>query len=104
MGYLVEQGATVLCSHAGQASAAQTATGVKLSNRSAILLPAPWTVAGCPLPTNAGGPCVSATWTTGTTRVTSQRQPLVIQGGSATCTPTGVPLTVTVTQVLVKAT
>jgi hypothetical protein len=31
-------------------------------------------------------------------------QPLVIQGGTATCAPTGVPLTVSVVQPRVKAT
>jgi hypothetical protein len=40
----------------------------------------------------------------GTTRVTSMGQPLVIQGGTATCVPTGVPLTVTAVQPRVKAT
>jgi hypothetical protein len=40
----------------------------------------------------------------GTTRVTSNGQPLVIQGGSAVCAPTGVPLTITTVQPRVKAT
>ena len=31
-------------------------------------------------------------WTSGTVRVTSMGQPLVVQGGTATCAPTGVPL------------
>jgi hypothetical protein len=42
-------------------------------------------------------------WTAGTVRVRSSGQPLVIQGGTATCAPTGVPLQVTVTQVRVQA-
>jgi hypothetical protein len=104
MAFLVEQGATVLCGHAGQASATVANPRVKLSNRSAVSLSPPWTVSGCPLPPNAGGPCVTASWTSGTTRVRSQGQPLVLQGGSATCTPTGVPLTVVVTQIRVRAT
>jgi hypothetical protein len=103
MGYLVQQGATVLCAHGGQAQPTTPSPRVKLGGQPAIALPAPWTVGGCSLPPQAGGPCVTASWTAGTTRVTSSGQPLVIQGGSASCTPTGTPLSVTVTQVRVKA-
>jgi hypothetical protein len=104
VGLLVQQGATVLCAHGGQASPTATAPRVTLSDRSAVTQPPPWTVSGCPLPTNAGGPCVTATWTSGTRRVRTQGQSLVVQDGGATCTPTGVPLTVTVTQTRVRAT
>ena len=104
MGQLVQQGATVLCAHAGQAKPTVTAPRVKLGGNAAVLLPSPWTVSGCALPPNAGGPCASATWTVGTTRVRSTGQPLVIQGGQATCVPTGVPLTVVSAQLRVKAT
>ena len=103
MPLLVQQGATVLCAHGGQARPAAPSPRVRLGGAAALLLPTPWTVAGCPLPPNAGGPCATATWTTGTTRATSTGQPLVVQGGSATCAPTGVPLTVTVCQVRVRA-
>jgi len=41
----------------------------------------------------------AAQWTVGTTRVTSNGQPLVISTGSATCTPTGVPLLTVSSQV-----
>jgi hypothetical protein len=104
VGYLVQQGATVICAHGGQARPATPAPRVKLSNQAAVALPPPWTVSGCALPPNAGGPCATATWSVGTTRVTSMGQPLVIQGGTASCVPTGVPLTVVVAQVRVKAT
>lgn len=104
MGFLVQEGATVLCAHGGQARPTVTSPRVSLSDNAAILLPPPWTISGCPLPTNAGGPCVTATWTRGTSRVRAQSQPLVVQDGNATCTPTGVPLTVVVTQIRVRAT
>jgi hypothetical protein len=102
-GHLVQQGATVICGHAGQAKPNATNARVKLAGQAAVSLTAPWQVSGCSLPPNAGGPCASAQWTAGTVRVTSQGQPLVIQGGSATCVPTGVPLTVTVAQMRVTA-
>lgn len=103
MPFLVQQGATTACRHGGQAQPTAPAPRVRLSGQNAVALPAPWTVAGCPLPPNAGGPCTAAIWTTGTVRVTTLGQPLVLQGGSATCVPTGVPLTVAAVQVRVSA-
>lgn len=102
-GTLVQQGASVLCSHGGQAGPTVPNPRVRLGGASAVSLGAPWTVAGCPLPPNAGGPCVTAAWSSGTVRVRSMGRPLVVQGGTATCTPTGVPTQVVVTQVRVRA-
>lgn len=102
-GFLAHQGATVLCAHAGQAQPTAPNPRVTVGGQATVTLSTPYTVAGCPLPPNAGGPCVTGQWTAGSTRVTSLGQPLVIQGGSATCTPTGVPLMVTVVQARVTA-
>lgn len=103
-GPLVQQGATVLCSHGGQAQPTVSNPRVRLGGAPALNLPAPWTVAGCPLPPNAGGPCLTATWTMGTVRVTSLGQPLVLATGTATCAPTAVPLLPVVVQPRVQAT
>ncbi|MBI4939648.1 MAG: hypothetical protein HY830_02740 [Actinobacteria bacterium] len=102
-GTLVQHGASVLCTHGGQASPTAPNPRVRLGGASAVSLTPPWTVAGCPFPPNSGGPCVTAMWTAGTVRVTSMRQPLVVRSGSATCTPTAVPLQVAATQVRVTA-
>jgi hypothetical protein len=102
-GFLAHQGATVICAHAGQAQPTAPNPRVSVGGQATVTTSTPYTVTGCPLPPNAGGPCVTAQWTTGTVRVTSMGQPLVIQGGSATCVPTGVPLTVTVVQPRVSA-
>ena len=102
-GKLAHQGATVLCSHGGQAQPTATDPRVTLSGQAAVQLTTPYTVTGWPLPPSAGGPCTSATWTAGTVRVRSLGQPLVIQGGTATCIPTGVPLQVSVVQPRVEA-
>ena len=104
MAQLVQQGAIVQCSHAGQASPTAANPRVKLSGSAAVLLAPPWTVAACPFPPNSGGPCVTASWTIGTVRVTSMGQPLVLSSGAATCVPTGVPLRVVATQMRVSAT
>jgi hypothetical protein len=104
VGALVQQGATVQCAHGGQAQPSTPAPRVSLAGQKAVALPSPWTVSGCTLPPQAGGPCATATWTSGTVRVTTSGQPLVVQGGSATCVPTGTPLTVASAQTRVTAT
>jgi hypothetical protein len=100
-GLLLHVGATVQCAHAGQATPTAPNPRVTVGGQPTVTLSAPWTIAGCPLPSTAGGPCVTAQWTVGTTRVTSNGQPLVISTGAATCTPTGVPLLTVASQVKV---
>lgn len=76
---------------------------VTLDTMPSCLLSDPWTIAGCPGVPPSIPPCATAQWTTGTTRVTSFGQPLVVQGGEATCVPTGTSLFPTVTQLRVAA-
>ncbi|MGH7062539.1 MAG: hypothetical protein ACREET_00525 [Stellaceae bacterium] len=102
-GLMLHVGATVLCAHAGQAQPTAPNPRVTLSGQPSVLLTAPYVVAGCPLPPVAGGPCVSAQWITGTLRVTSNGQPLLIQTSQAICAPTGTPLLPVVMQTRVTA-
>jgi len=102
-GFLVHVGATVLCSHGGQAQPTAPNSRVLVSGQPTVLLTSPYAIAGCGLPPTAGGPCVTAQWVTGTTRVLSSGQPLLVQSGQAICAPTGVPLLVVVTQTRVSA-
>ncbi len=105
-GFLVQVGATVLCSHGGQAQPTVPNTRVTVSGQPTVTIAAPFVVAGCalPPPPTANGPCVTAQWTSGSTRVTSDGQPLVVQSSQAVCVPTGTPLLITVTQTRVTAT
>lgn len=103
-GSLCTTASTAICAHGGQAQATAPAVRVRAAGSPAVLATAPWTIAGCPFPPNSGGPCVTAMWSTSTVRVRSSGQPLVISTGSATCAPTGVPLTVLVAQPRVRAT
>lgn len=104
-GPLIQQGATVLCVHGGQAMAAVPNPRVTVSGAPASLISAQWTIAGCPgIPPSGIPPCVSAQWLTGTTRVTSNGQPLVVVTGEATCAPNGTPLVPVVTQLRVTVT
>jgi hypothetical protein len=91
-GFLLHQGATVLCSHAGQATPSAPNLRVLVSNQPTVLLSAPWIIAGCPLVPPPLPPCVSAQWILGTLRVTSLGQPLVVQSGTAISIPNGTPL------------
>lgn len=105
-GFLVHVGATVLCSHGGQAQPTTPNARVLVNGTPTALITAPYVVAGCtfPPPPAANGPCITAQWTTGTTRVLSNGQPLVVQSSTAICAPTGTPLMITVTQTRVTAT
>lgn len=105
-GLLVHVGAQVMCSHAGQAQPTVPNPRVTVSGQATVLLSSIYTVAGCtfPPPPAANGPCVTGQWLTGTTRVTSNSQPLVVNAGTSICTPTGTPLIAAVTQTRVTAT
>jgi len=102
-GFLLHQGATVLCSHAGQATPSAPNPRVMVSNRPTVLLSAPWIIAGCPLVPPPLPPCVSAQWIMGTVRVTSLGQPLVVQSGVAISIPNGTPLLPVLMQTRVSA-
>lgn len=103
-GFLIQTGAMVLCSHAGQAMATASNPSVLLSGQPSVLLSAPWVVAGCPLVPPPLPPCVTAQWVMGTTRVTSNGQPLVVSTGQALTIPNGTPLLPVLVQTRVMAT
>jgi hypothetical protein len=104
-GFLLHVGATVLCSHGGQAQPTVPNPRVLVSGQPTVLLATPYVVAGCvlPPPPAANGPCVTAQWLVGTTRVLSNGQPLLVQTSQAICAPTGTPLIIVVTQPRVTA-
>lgn len=104
-GPLLHVGATVMCSHAGQAQATAPNPRVMVSGMPTVALPGPWMVAGCalPPPATANGPCVTAQFVTSATRVTSNAQPLLLLDSQAICTPTGTPLLIVATQTRVIA-
>jgi hypothetical protein len=99
-GFLVHVGATVMCAHGGQAQPTAPNPQVTVSGQPTVTIAAPYVVAGCalPPPPAANGPCVSAQWLVGSTRVTSNGQPLVVFSSQAICAPSGTPLLITVTQ------
>jgi hypothetical protein len=69
-----------------------------VSGQPVTTLSSPYVIAGCPFPPASGGPCATAQWVVGATRVLAGGVPVVVQSGMAVCAPTGVPLTVLVVQ------
>ena len=103
-GFLLHVGATVLCAHGGQATPTVPNPRLTLMGQPSVTVSGPYVIAGCPLVPPPLPPCVTAQWMVGTVRVTSNGQPLVVQSGTAVCTPTGTPLMPVVQQTRVMAT
>ncbi|MEO8809407.1 MAG: hypothetical protein ABI386_04085 [Rhodanobacter sp.] len=104
-GFLIHVGASVLCSHLGQAQASASNPRVKVSGQPTVMMAGLWTITGCvlPPPSAANGPCVSAQFVTAATRVTSNGQPLLLFDSQAICAPTGTPLLIVASQTRVTA-
>jgi hypothetical protein len=104
-GPILHMGATVMCSHGGQATPTVPSPRVTVMGMPIATIAAPYAVAGCAFaPPIGNGPCVTGQWTVGAVRVTSEGQPVVVMTGLAICTPTGTPLLPVVAQTRVIAT
>jgi len=103
-GTLVHLGATVLCSHSGQATPLAVNPRVLVGGTPVATLSSPYVVAGCALTGTSAPPCVSAQWITGATRVLAGGVPVLLNLGQSVCTPTGTPLLVVTTQTRVTGT
>lgn len=92
-GPLLHLGATVLCSHGGQAMPSAPNPRVLVSGQPVATMAAPYLVAGCAfVPPGGNGPCVTAQWMVAATRVLVGGVPAVLLDSQALCTPTGTPL------------
>ena len=105
-GFLLHTGATVLCSHGGQATPVVSNPRVTVGGQPVVTLPGTYTVAGCalPPPPTATGPCVTGQWISAATRVRAGGQPLLLADSQSVCAPSGTPLIVVATQVRVRGT
>jgi hypothetical protein len=105
-GFLLHQGATVLCAHAGQAQPMVVNPRVTVSGMPTVFLSSPYVIAGCalPPPPAANGPCVTAQFIAGSVRILSNGQPLLLFDSQAICVPTGTPTMTMVTQTRVTGT
>jgi hypothetical protein len=102
-GPLLHIGAQVNCSHLGPALPGAPNARVLVSGQPTVVQPTQYAITGCSL-ASSGSPCVTGTWTSAATRVTSNGQPLVIATGISTCVPNATPLLVVSSQTRVIAT
>ena len=101
-GYLLHLGATVLCSHGGQAQPTSPNPRVLVGGQPVVTQAAPYAIAGCPFIPPAAGPCVTAQWVSGALRVRAGGLPVLLQDSQAICAPTGTPLLVVMSQFRVR--
>ncbi len=92
-GPILHLGATVTCSHGGQALPTTPFARVLVSGQPVVTQASPYTVAGCGfVPPGGNGPCVTATFVTAAVRVLAGGVPVVLQDSISTCVPTATPL------------
>lgn len=103
-GFLLHQGASVLCLHGGQAQATAPNPRVKVMGQMVVTQSTPHSVAGCPFTTPAGNPmpCITAQWVTAATRVRVGGAPVLLQDSQAICAPNGTGVIVVMTQTRVR--
>jgi len=99
-GFLLHLGATITCSHAGQAIPIAPNPRVLVSGQPVVPFTSTYGIIGCtlPPPPAANGPCVTAQYVTSATRVFVSGVPVLLVDSQALCTPTGTPLIPLVTQ------
>lgn len=104
-GFVLHQGAAVICMHGGQAQATVPSPRVRVSGQPVATQPAPWTIAGCPFVQGSTPmPCVTAQWVSAATRVRASGMPVLLQDSQAVCVPNGTGVNVLVTQTRVRGT
>jgi hypothetical protein len=87
-----------MCAHGGQATPTVPNPRVLVSGQPTVAMTGPWVVAGCPFATASPQPCVTGSYVTAATRVTSLGQPLLLLDSQAVTVPNGVPLLPAMTQ------
>lgn len=95
---------TVQCVHMGRATPLTPNPRVTLNGQPSVTIASPYAIAGCPFtPGTNPLPCVTATFITAATRVTSNGQPLLLADSQAITVPNGVPLVIVPAQARVIA-
>ncbi|MCL4705837.1 hypothetical protein KJ068_11785 [bacterium] len=104
-GFLLHENATVLCSHPpGQAKPTVANPRVKVSGQKIVTQASIYSITGCVLPPQSGGPCATAKWTSAAERVKAGGVAVLLTTSEATCVPTLTGLNIGLTQRRVKGT
>ncbi len=104
--FLLHVGATVACVHVppGKVQLTPSDSRVKVGGKDIVLQQFIYGVSGCGLSSSAGGPCLTAQWTSAATRVKASGIPVLFTDSQAICVPTGTGLKISSTQTRVKVT
>ncbi len=104
-GYFLHVGASVMCSHGGQAQATSSNSRVKVSSQAVVTQTDSYSVSGCPyVQGTVPSPCVNAQWVSAATRVKAGGLPVLLKDSSSVSIPNGTSLNITSTQTRVKGT
>ncbi len=104
-GPLLTASTTVQCAHLGKGTPVTPVPRVLIGGKPAVVLTTQYTVAACQFPTMTTGapPCVTAQFTTASTRVQALGSPVLLADSTGTSLPNGTPLIVIPDQVKVIA-
>ena len=101
---ILHLGASVLCSHAGQATPMAPFPRVMVSAQPVVTLTSPYAIAGCALTGTPTPPCVTGQFVMGAARVLAGGAPVATLISSSVCVPTGTPMLPVMAQTRVLAT
>jgi hypothetical protein len=101
---ILHLGATVLCTHAGQATPVAPFPRVTVSAQPIVTLSSPYVVAACALTGTPTPPCVTGQFVMGAARVLAGGVPVATLVSQSVCVPTGTPMMPLVTQTRTMAT
>ena len=92
-GPILHLGATVTCSHGGQAIPTAPNPRVLVSGQPVVAQVSPYAVAGCGfVPPGGNGPCVTGNYVAAAARVFIAGAPALLLNSVSVCVPTGTPL------------
>ncbi len=101
---ILHLGATVLCSHAGQALPMSPFPRVLVSAQPVVTLASPYAIAGCALTGTPAPPCLTGQFVMGAARVLAGGAPMATLASQSVCIPTGTPMLPVKAQTRVLAT
>ena len=92
-GPILHLGATLTCSHGGQATPLAPFPRVLVGGQPVVTQTSPWAIAGCGfVPPGGNGPCVTGSFVVAATRVFAGGEPVVLMDSVSVCAPTGTPM------------
>ena len=102
-GFILHQGAPIICPHTGQAQPVLVNLRVRVSGQPIVTQNCVHTIAGCVKLPASGGPCATAQWITAAQRVRAGGMPVLLRDSRSACVPTGDQLIVVMTQMHARA-